>query len=143
MKKILFLILAITFTNISFGADKAKHRQMSLKLNEYVTASTSSEPNKSLVYFSSSVDVDKIDYQEVTIDGPNISDGKIEITRPTTTRNGDVAIDPNITECQSDLGEVTIQPSKLIVFTDKLPLRVLCKNNTGSYREFYQTIFKP
>lgn len=140
--KTLLVILTLSLTS-AFAADKAKHQAMTMKLNEYITAAQSTSPNKALVYFSSSIDVDKIDYQEVMIDGSDVSDGKIEITRPTSTRNGDVAINPNITECQADLGEVTIQPSKLIVHTDKLPVRVLCKNNNGSYREFYQTIFKP
>ena len=142
MKKAILLLMIMGISNI-YAADKAKHQQMSLKLNEYIIAAESTQPNKALVYFSSKTDVDKIDWQEVTIDGPVVTDGKIEITRPTSTRNGDVAIDPNITECQADFGEVTIQPSKLVVLTDKLPVRVLCKNNSGSYREFYHTIFKP
>ena len=142
MKSIIFII-SLIITNGAFAADKAKHQQMKLKLDEYIIAAESTEPNKAVVYFSSRTDVDEIDYQEVVIDGPVVTDGKIEITRPTSVRNGDVAIDPNITECQADLGEVTIQPSKLIVFTDRLPVRVLCKNNSDSYREFYHTIFKP
>lgn len=138
------LVVSLSALTLSvFAADKAKHQAMTLKINEYVTAGQSTSPNKSFVYFSSSLDVDKIDWQEVSIDGPDVSDGKIEITRPTSTRNGDVAINANITECQANLGEVTIQPSKLIVHTDKLPVSVLCKNNNGSYREFYQTIYKP
>lgn len=141
MKKIL-LIISIFTMSISFAADQERHRSVTQRLNnEYNLASQSTQPNKAVVYFSSRDDVDQIDLTEVSIDGFDVSDGKIEITRPTSTFDGVVTIQ-EVTNCQADFGEVEIRVNKLIVQTDKLPVRVRCQNATGEYRETYKTIEK-
>lgn len=141
MKRV-FLIFAIMISSTVFSADKQRHKDMSLLLANYVLSAQSTSPNKALVYFSSRDNIDQIDYVEVLIDNADVSDGNVEITRATTVTNGHITIKP-LESCQADFGEVTIQPAKLIVFTDRLPVRVRCTGNGGEYREFYQTIFKP
>lgn len=141
MKKILLLSLSFLMLNVSYSADTERHRLMAQRLKDYEIPSTSNQPNKAVVYFSSRDNVDSIDITEVTIDGFDVSDGKIEITRPTSTFDGIVTIQ-EVSNCQADYGEVEIRVNKLIVQTDRLPVRVRCQNSTGEYREFYKTIEK-
>lgn len=145
MNKIFLLILSLSVTS-AFAADKVRHQQMTQKMNEYLGPAGSASPNKAVVYFSSRDNVDLIDYQEVSIDDADVSDGVVEITRPNSARNGiltpaQVAVP--MTNCQADKGEVTIQPSKLVVYTTTLPIRVRCQDSSGNMRQFFQTIYKP
>lgn len=130
----------------AWSADKVRHQAMTNTLNEYTAPAGSSSPNKSLVYFSSRDNVDLIDYQEVAIDDADVSDGVVEITRPVAARNGVLTpaqVATPMTSCQADKGEVTIQASKLLVYTTSLPVRVRCQDSSGNMRQFFQTIYKP
>ena len=137
MKKILFLLFFITLT--VNGADKQRHKDMSTVMNNYLGASKSTTPNKALVYYSSRTDIDHIDYEIVTIDSSDVSDGAVEITRGSNPKNKNITV-TQLEACQADYGKVTIQATKLIVYTDRLPVSVRCTGASGAYREFYQTI---
>lgn len=141
MKKKLVALFLLLISLTALSADKERHRLMAQRLKDYEIPSTSTQPNKAVVYFSSRDDVDQIDLTEVSIDSFDVSDGKIEITRPTSTYDGVVTIQ-EVHNCQADYGEVEIRVNKLIVQTDRLPVRVRCQNSTGEYREFYKTIEK-
>jgi hypothetical protein len=141
MKLLFTIFFSFLIINVSYGADKERHRLMAQRLKDYEVPSTSTQPNKAVVYFSSRDNIDDIDLTEVSIDGFDVSDGKIEITRPTSTFDGVTTIQ-EVTNCQADYGEVEIRVNKLIVQTDRLPVRVRCQNATGEYREFYKTIEK-
>lgn len=141
MKKIFIIISFLIFSGNLFAQDKERSRLMTQRLKDYEIPSTSVQPNKAVVYFSNRDNVDLIDITEVFIDSFDLSDGKIEINRPTSTFDGIITIQ-EVTNCQSDFGEVEIRPNRLIVFTHRLPVRVRCQNAGGEYREFYQTIEK-
>lgn len=145
MKNLMILIFMIGSLQV-FAQDKILHRDMTLKLNEYVLPAQSTSPNKALVYFSNRDLVDKIDYQEVMVQFDSQT-GILQIDLPTSGRNGkitsgEIALN-SPKKCQSDAGEVTIQSGKLIVYTDRVPNRVLCSSLNGDWRMFFVTIYKP
>lgn len=145
MNKLLVILISLTISS-AYSADKVRHQQMTQKMNEYIGPAGSASPNKAVVYFSSRDNVDLIDYQEVSIDDSDVSDGVVEISRPTSARNGILTpgqVAASMTSCQADKGEVTIQTSKLVVYTTTLPVRVRCQDASGNMRQFFQTIYKP
>jgi len=76
-------------------------------------------------------------------DSADVSDGQVIITRPTSSVNSQIAASTitgtTLTSCQADYGEVTITSSQLIVYTDRLPIKVLC-TGSSNMRMFFTTI---
>lgn len=142
MKTLMIIILLSLSANI-FAADKIKHKQMNDFLNDSFLATKSTTPNKALVYFSNDLNPDAIGSAIVAIDSADVSDGQLIITRPTTSTN--LQIPPatitgtTLTSCQADFGEVTITPTQLIVYTDRLPVGIKCIGS-GNMRMFFTTI---
>ena len=137
-----FIILIALLSSTVFGAaDKAIHREMTDYLNSKALTLESTSPNGALVYISERDNVNGIDASEVYIDNSDVSDGEVRITIPTTTVFNRVALQ-SISTCEADYGEVYIQPTVLIVKTDRLPVRVTCKSQDKSYSESYKTIFR-
>lgn len=137
----LVLLFSLFISSMVYAADVERHRIVKQRLDGYENALKSVQPNKAIVYFSSSLNVDAIDTAEVVIDSFDISDGNIEITRPISTDDGNITIQ-QVTRCEADFGEVEIQPNKLIVFTERLPVTVFCTDDNSEYREAYGTIEK-
>lgn len=137
-----FLILASSFAH---SADKQLHKDMNAWLNSKFLATQSTTPNKALVYISNDTNADFIGKQIVAIDSPDVTDGQIVITKPTTSIDKQIpdatvaSISSSLTSCQANFGEVTITPTQLIVYTDRLPISILCKG-TGGMRMFFTTI---
>lgn len=138
----LFLVLSV------FSQTRKEINQaISLELEQYALSISSPNPDFALVYHSSASDQSQYGLREVLILNRINDNGTVEITRnnnplDTSKIYNTIAINPNLTRCQSDQGTVTIQSDKLIVKTTSVPLVVLCQTADGSYREAYQTFRK-
>ena len=143
--KFLTLLLFMVAMN-SFAVDKQRHIDMSNYLNSMLIKLESTTPDKALVYITDKSNVDSIDTAIVDIDSYDVSDGQLIITRPVQSdlahaneNPAYVTLNPNITKCQADYGVVDIEPTRLIVKTSVLPVRVVCQNASGTYIESYKT----
>lgn len=133
----ILLVLLLSFS--AFAVDKEYHRVLALKIKEYQISATSDTPNKAFVMFKDkSAGPDSVDYIEVSMIDSNVADGNVIISRPTSTTNGKVVL-RELEKCQADYGVVQIQANRLIITTDRLPIRVTCWDSSDEYSEFYQT----
>ena len=131
MKKITMIVLMIMALP-SFAADRDRARQITQQLNNFVTPSQSTTPNKALLYRSSRDNVD-----DTTVETGNtmaIGPTSVKITR------GEALA---LSRCTSDFGTANLITEagvpKIEILTTRVPLRVLCSTADGAQRAFYVT----
>lgn len=134
MRIILTLILFISQISFTFARDKALSEQYSQITESYSAKIKSQDPDKVVVFISSRINTDYLDVVEVDFDSSDLTDGIIEINRPLNSPKS-----RSINECKLETGNVTIQPSKLIISVNSFPFRLICYGDNGNYREAYST----
>lgn len=133
IKNILILFIILT-SSFSFARDKVLSEQYSQITESYKDKIKSQTPDKVVVFISSRINTDYLDVVEVDMDSQDLSDGFVEINRPLSSPKA-----RSINECKLETGNITIEPSKLIVAINKFPFRVICYGDNGNYREAYTT----
>lgn len=143
MKALVFASLIFTFGWANAQtADVPKARATSDLHAQEFPKTQSNNPDSALLYWSNTAGVNNYGTMtNIVIEKDQPSVGKVRITRPTGTYVGSSFAPPASVTCDADLGAVDTvsEPGKIIVTTPRYPVRVLCKDGSGSNKEFYVT----
>lgn len=134
---LLYIFMSFLLIKASFAFDKNLAAEYSIITESYSESRKSNNPDAVATYISSRINPDFMDVVENDFISVNLSSSMVEISRPTNSPKM-----RTITSCKSEIGSVTIEGTKLIVTTDRFPVRVLCTGENGNYREAYITFKK-